>query len=165
LTFEGALRDIPSSETSVRIGGTAVKSGTVPGTIVQLSELAEAGFVDFQVLVDGREVRGMSHRINVVPPPPPKISANPIGRDGNFLMFEIETYGVNNGIKRFRKMGGVGSNRQQGEPQALGGRKIYRWEVELERPFDDAESMEIKFAVQDEKGNRSDYKKIFIYNY
>lgn len=165
LEFEGALRDIPSSETSIRIGGTAVKAGTVPGTTVSLSELAEAGQVDFQVLVDGREVRGMAHTIQVIPPPPPKISANPVGRDGNFLVFEIETYGVNNGIKRFRRKGGVGSNRQMGEPQVLGGRKVYRWEVEIERPYDDAESMEIKFAILDDQGQQSEYKKIFIYNY
>lgn len=165
LLFEGGLRDIPSSETSIRIGGTAVESGTVPGTVVQLSELPEKGVVNFQVLVDGREVRGMAHSISVVPPPPPKVSANPVGRDGNILVFEIETYGLNNGVKRFRRIGGVGSNRQMGEPQVLGGRKIYRWEVEIERPYEEAESQEIKFAILDEYGEQTRYQKIFIYNY
>ena len=165
LVFEGALRDIPSSETSIRVGGTAARGGIVPGTIAQLPALAEEGNITFQVLVDGREVKGMRHSVAVVKPPPPKISVNPVGRDGNYLTFEITTYGKNNSIKRFRKKGGIGSNRQLGEAQELGSRKIYRWEVELEEPFDNAESQEIKFSVNDQNKGSSAYRKIFIYNY
>ncbi len=148
--FEGALRDIPSSVTSVRVGGTAVRGGIMPGTIAQLPNLTEEGTITFQVLVDGREVKGMTHSVQVVKPPEPKISPNPVGRDGNFLTFEITTYGKNNGIRRFRKKGGIGSTRQLGEPQVIGSRKIYRWEVELEEPFERSESQEIKFSVDDE---------------
>ncbi len=163
--FEGALRDIPSSETSIRVGGTAVRGGIMPGTIAQLPDLAEEGNISFQVLVDGREVKGMTHSVKVVKPPAPKLSANPVGRDGNFLTFEITTYGKNNSIRRFRKKGGIGSNRQLGEAQVLGSRKIYRWEVELEEPFDNLESQEIKFSVDDQNKQATSYRKIFIYNY
>ncbi len=165
LMFEGALRDIPSSETSIRVGGTAVRGGIMPGTIAQMPDLAEEGNITFQVLVDGREVKGMKHSVQVVKPPAPKISVNPVGRDGNYLTFEITTYGKNNSIRRFRKKGGVGSNRQLGEAQILGSRKVYRWEVELEEPFDDAESQEIKFSVSDQNKSSTSYRKIFIYNY
>jgi len=165
LIFEGALRDIPSSETSIRVGGTAVRGGIMPGTVAQLPELAEEGTVSFQMLVDGRDVKGMNHSIKVIKPPPPKISINPVGRDGNFLTFEITTYGKNNSIRRFRKKGGIGSNRQLGEAQILGSRKVYRWEVELEEPFDNVESQEIKFSVDDQNKSETSYKKIFIYNY
>ncbi len=163
--FEGALRDIPSSVTSVRVGGTAVRGGIMPGTIAQLPNLTEEGTITFQVLVDGREVKGMTHSVQVVKPPEPKISPNPVGRDGNFLTFEITTYGKNNGIRRFRKKGGIGSTRQLGEPQVIGSRKIYRWEVELEEPFERSESQEIKFSVDDENKAVASYQKIFIYNY
>ena len=163
--FEGALRDIPSSVTSIRLGGTAVRGGIMPGTITQLPNLTEEGTISFQVLVDGREVKGMNHSVKVIKPPEPKISTNPVGRDGNFLTFEITTYGKNNGIKRFRKKGGIGSTRQLGEPQILGSRKIYRWEVELEEPFEKSESQEIKFSVDDENKSVTSYSKIFIYNY
>jgi len=163
--FEGALRDIPSSETSIRVGGTAVRGGIVPGTTAQLPDLSEEGDITFQVLVDGREVNGMKHSIRVVKPPAPKVSINPVGRDGNYLTFEITTYGKNNSIRRFRKKGGIGSNRQMGEAQVLGSRKIYRWEVELEEPFDNLESQEIKFSVDDQNKSATSYRKIFIYNY
>ena len=163
--FEGALRDIPSSETSIRVGGTAVRGGIVPGTIAQLPDLVEEGNITFQVLVDGREVKGMSHSLTVVKPPAPKVSINPVGRDGNYLTFEITTYGKNNSIRRFRKKGGIGSNRQMGEAQVLGSRKVYRWEVELEEPFDNVESQEIKFRVDDQNKSATSYRKIFIYNY
>lgn len=163
--FEGALRDIPSSETSIRVGGTAVRGGIMPGTIAQLPDLAEEGNITFQVLVDGREVKGMNHSIKVVKPPAPKVSINPVGRDGNYLTFEITTYGKNNSIRRFRKKGGIGSNRQLGEAQILGSRKVYRWEVELEEPFDNLESQEIKFSVDDQNKRATSYRKIFIYNY
>ena len=163
--FEGALRDIPSSETSIRVGGTAARGGIMPGTIAQLPEFSEEGNVTFQVLVDGREVKGMNHSINVKKPPKPKVSVNPVGRDGNFLTFEFTIYGKNNSIKRFRKKGGIGSNRQLGEAQVLGSRKIYRWEVELEEPFDNAESQEIKFSVIDQNKGTTSYRKIFIYKY
>ncbi len=163
--FEGALRDIPSSETSIRVGGTAVRGGIMPGTVAQLPELSEEGSITFQVLVDGREVKGMNHSVTVVKPPPPKVSINPVGRDGNYLTFEITTYGKNNSIRRFRKKGGIGSNRQMGEPQVLGSRKVYRWEVELEEPFDELESQEIKFSVVDQNKSSTSYRKIFIYNY
>ncbi|NQV16457.1 hypothetical protein HQ531_13425 [bacterium] len=163
--FEGALRDIPSSETSIRVGGTAARGGIMPGTIAQLPDFTEEGNVTFQVLVDGREVRGMTHSVNIVKPPEPKISVNPVGRDGNYLTFEITTYGKNNSIRRFRKKGGIGANRQLGEAQILGSRKIYRWEIELEVPFDNAESQEIKFSVDDQNKSASSYRKIFIYNY
>ena len=163
--FEGALRDIPSSETSIRVGGTAVRGGIVPGTVAQMPDLTEEGNITFQVLVDGREVKGMSHSVTVVKPPAPKVSINPVGRDGNYLTFEITTYGKNNSIRRFRKKGGIASNRQMGEAQELGSRKIYRWEVELEEPFDNVESQEIKFSVDDQNKNATSYRKIFIYNY
>ncbi|MBT3228637.1 MAG: hypothetical protein HOD43_10620 [Candidatus Marinimicrobia bacterium] len=165
IIFEGALRDIPSSETSIRVGGTAVRGGIMPGTIAQLPDLTEEGTITFQVLVDGRDVKGMTHSIKVVKPPAPKVSINPVGRDGNYLTFEITTYGKNNSIRRFRKKGGIGSNRQLGEAQVLGSRKIYRWEVELEEPFDNLESQEIKFNVDDQNKSATSYRKIFIYNY
>ncbi|MCF6238167.1 MAG: hypothetical protein L3J79_05025 [Candidatus Marinimicrobia bacterium] len=163
--FEGALRDIPSSETSIRVGGTAVRGGIMPGTIAQLPDLTEEGNITFQVLVDGRDVKGMTHRVSVVKPPKPKISVNPVGRDGNYLTFEITTYGKNNSVKRFRKKGGIGSTKQLGEAQVIGSRKIYRWEVELEEPFDNVESQEIKFSVSDQNKGNTSYRKIFIYNY
>ena len=163
--FEGALRDIPSSETSIRVGGTAVRGGIMPGTIAQLPDLTEEGSITFQVLVDGRDVKGMTHKVKVVKPPKPKVSVNPVGRDGNFLTFEITTYGKNNSVKRFRKKGGIGSTRQLGEAQILGSRKVYRWEVELEEPFDNVESQEIKFSVSDQNKSKTSYKKQFIYTY
>ncbi len=165
ILFEGALRDIPSSETSIRVGGTVVRGGIMPGTLAQLPNLTEEGNVTFQVLVDGREVKGMTHSVSVIKPPAPKVSTNPVGRDGNFLTFEIITYGKNNDIRRFRKKGGIGSNRQLGEAQVLGSRKIYRWEVELEEPFEKAETQEIKFSVDDGNKTVTDYQKVFIYNY
>ncbi len=165
LIFEGALRDIPSSETSIRVGGTAVRGGIMPGTIAQLPSLTEEGNITFQVLVDGRDVKGMTHRVTVVKPPKPKVSVNPVGRDGNYLTFEITTYGKNNSVNRFRKKGGIGSTRQLGEAQIIGSRKIYRWEVELEEPFDNAESQEIKFSVSDQNKSKTSYRKIFIYKY
>jgi len=163
--FEGALRDIPSAETSIRVGGTAARGGIIPGTIAQLSDLSEEGMITFQVLVDGREVKGMQHSVQVVKPPQPKVSVNPVSRDGNYLTFEITTYGKNNSVRKFRKKGGIGSTRQLGEAQILGSRKIYRWEVQLDEPFDNAETQEIKFSVLDQHKNNTSYRKIFIYNY
>jgi len=164
-TFEGALRDIPSSDTKIRVTGTAVEPQTVPGTTVFFETLKKPGVINFQVLVDNREVKGMTHTVKVIPPPPPKISTNPISRDGNFLVFEITIYGKNNELLKFRRKGGIASQRQKGEPQILGSKKIYRWEVEIEEPYDKSESQEIKFAVMDKLKHITQYRKRFIYNY
>ena len=165
LTFEGALRDIPSSDTKIKVTGTAVEPQVVPGTTVYFENLKKPGTITFQVLVDNREVKGMSHTVKVIPPPPPKISTNPISRDGNFLTFEITIFGKNNELLKFRRKGGIASQRQKGEPQILGSKKIYRWEVEIEEPYDQSESQEIKFAVMDKHKHITQYKKRFIYNY
>ncbi len=166
-TFDGRLLDIPSDNMQIKVSSTALEvDRLIPGAQAAVGPFEEVGDLTFQVLVNGIEIRNMVHTVEVKTPPKPEIKL--VDREpklSNNLIFEIITFGKINKVVSFQQRGGIISNRQLSEPEIRGGKKYYRWLVEIEEPFEDAGFQEISFKVWDNYNQFTEHRKQYQYNY
>lgn len=167
-TFDGSLLDIPPDNMQIKVSGKSLPMDIrlVPGARVPVGPFDDEGNVWFQVMVNGIEIEGMQHTVKIVKPPKPEIKL--IDREpklSNNLIFEIVTFGKINKVVSFQQRGGIVRNQQMGDPEVRGGKKYYRWLVEIEEPFDEDAFQEISFKVWDNYNQFTEHRKQYQYNY
>ena len=166
--FDGNLLDIPSDNMQIKVSGASIPNNErlVPGARVSLGPFDEKGEVQFQVMVNGIEITGMQHSVQILQPPKPEIML--IDREpksSNNLIFQIVTVGNVNKVVSFQQRGGIVRNQQLGEPEFRGKKKYYKWLVEIEEPYNKDAFQEISFKVWDNYNQYSEHRKQYQYNY
>ena len=146
--FDSRIKDVDRDRISVKITGSAVNSKTFNSYQAKLKPKSR-GNVKFITMVDGNNVKGLTHEVKVRKIPNPKLEFKRLGKGTNNMLLTVTTYGNKNGKKAVVPLSGVyGKLDEEQAEKRVGNKRVVKYSFEMDEP-QFGETTEIRIKVVD----------------
>ena len=146
--FDSRIKDVDRDRISVKMTGSAVNSKTFNSYQAKLKPKSR-GNVKFITMVDGNNVKGLTHEVKVRKIPNPKLEFKRLGKGTNNMLLTVTTYGNKNGKKAVVPLSGVyGKLEEEQAEKRIGNKRVTKYSFEMDEP-QFGETTEIRIKVVD----------------
>ena len=155
--FDSRIKDVDRDRISVKMTGSAVNSKTFNSYQAKLKPKSR-GNVKFITMVDGNNVKGLTHEVKVRKIPNPKLEFKRLGKGTNNMLLTVTTYGNKNGKKAVVPLSGVyGKLEEEQAEKRVGNKRVVKYSFEMDEPqFGETTEIRIKVVDKYKKESVSD---------